>query len=81
MTKGQKLCNGLIATLVTNNPHVIDMTVRDACHNAYLADNYLLHNLLNVMNNVYPEYADKTFRYLYSRANDMEYKEYLKNKD
>lgn len=79
MTKGQKLFNLLVVVLDNNYPHIRNMTVRDACHGAYLVDHFLLHSLLNVMIMVYPEYADKTFSYLQSRAGEMEYKEIKKN--
>jgi len=68
MTKGQKLYNALIASLTMYYPHLYDMTVTDARQNAYNNDNYVLKNILDSMILAYPEYKDKTFRYLESRA-------------
>ena len=76
MTKGQKLYNALVFSLTMNYPHLNDMTVNDARHTAYLCDNYILHSVLNAMISIYPEYKDKTFRYLQNRASKMEYKEH-----
>lgn len=81
MTKGQKLYNTLVVSLTTYYPHLYDMTLSDARHTAYLCDNFVLHSILNAMISIYPEHKDKTFRYLESRAGEMQYKEYLKNKD
>lgn len=78
MTKGQKLYNGLVAVLTMRYPHINEMTVRDARNNAYQNDHWVLHSILNRMIDVYPEYADKTFARLESRAIEMEYKELKK---
>lgn len=78
MTKGQKLYNYLVASLSMYYPHLYDMTVTDARQNAYNNDNYVLKVILDSMILVYPEYKDKTFRYLENRAREMEYKEHEK---
>ena len=78
MTKGQKLYNALVASLTMYYPHLYDMTVSDGRQNAYNNDNYVLKVILDSMILAYPEYKDKTFRYLESRAGEMEYKEYKK---
>ena len=78
MTKGQKLYNALVASLTMYYPHLYDMTVIDARKNAYNNDNHVLKNILHSMILAYPEYKDKTFRYLENRAAEMEYKKYKK---
>jgi hypothetical protein len=78
MTKGQKLYNALVVSLTMHYPHLYDMTVSDARHTAYLYDNFVLHSILNAMISIYPEHKDKTFRFLESHANEMEYKEHKK---
>lgn len=81
MTKGQKLYNTLVASLTMYYPHLYDMTVIDARQNAYNNDNYVLKAILDSMLLVYPEYKDKTFRYLEGRAGEMEYREYKKKNE
>lgn len=78
MTKGQKLYNMLVESLTMYYPHLYDMTVSDGRQNAYNNDNFVLHSILDAMISIYPEHKDKTFRYLESRADEMEYKEHKK---